>query len=167
MKPTPPKAAVVALLVAVACGPPSPAPLSQADRDALRRAGEQLRQAVIEGDADAVAAQYAGDAYLDPPFSPAVTGRDAIRDHYAEATGGVMEFEHEARTVDGEGNLAYVRGRWSLTARPPGAEGDSTVSHEGGFVEVRRRQGDGSWLIVEHIVHARPPTVPGQAPGGG
>lgn len=160
-------AAVVALLAAFACGPSSPAPLSQADRDAVRQAGQELKRAVLEGDWEAVASHYAEDAFLDPPDSPPLTGRSAIRDHYAGSMGGVSELEVDPMTVDGEGNLAYVRGSWSLTARAPGAAADSTVSGGGGYVVVRRRQPDGRWLITEHIVHRRPPGLPTAPTGGG
>lgn len=166
MSTLPPKAAAVALLAALACGEPSAEPLSQADRDAVRQADEELQRAVTDGDWDAVAAHYVEDAYLDPPNSPPVTGRSAIREHFAATMGGVTGFELDPQTVQGEGRLAYVRGRWTMTTRAPGAEGDSTVSGRGGYVVVRRQQEDGSWLIVEDIVHSGPATPRRGAAGG-
>ena len=159
-------AAVVVLLAALACGEPAPEPLSQADRDAVRQAGREMQQAVRAGDWDAVAAHYEEDAFLAPPDAPAVTGRAAIRDHFAAAMGGITDYERDPQTVQGEGDLAYVRGSWSSTSRAAGAAGDSAVRREGGYLVVRRRQADGSWLIVEHIVHSGPASRPTPSAGG-
>lgn len=145
------------VLAAVACGQTEPAPISQADRDALRQADEELQQAVVQGDWDSVASHYAQDAYLDPPGAAPVRGRDEIRNYFVSTLASVSEFELEPRHVDGEGNLAYVRGRWSLSARMPDADGDTvTIGDQGSYVVVRRRQDDGRWLIVEDIVQSTP-----------
>ena len=165
MKSAAPPAAVVVLLAALACGEPASDPLSQADRDAVREAGRELQQAVRSGDWDAVAAHYEEDAFLAPPDAPALTGRPAIRDHFAATMSGIADYERDPQTVQGEGDLAYIRGSWSSTTRT-GAADDSTVRREGGYLVVRRRQGDGSWLIVEHIVHSGPAARPVPSAGG-
>lgn len=155
--PPPRPVAVLAAALALACGQSDSPPLSQADRDALRQADEELQQAVAQGDWDTVAGHYAEDAYLDPPDTPPVRGRDQIRNYFVSTLASVSGFELEPRSVEGEGNLAYVRGRWSLSARMPDAEGDTTtVEDRGSYVVVRRRQDDGRWLIVEDIIQSNP-----------
>lgn len=166
MKSAAPSVVVVVLLAALACGEPAPVPLSQADRDAVRQAGRELQQAMRAGDWDAVAEHYQEDAFLAPPDAPALTGRSAIRDHFAATMSGITDYERDPQTVQGEGDLAYVRGSWSSTTRAAEAGGDSTLRREGGYLVVRRRQADGSWLIVEHIVHSGPASRPTPSAGG-
>lgn len=158
------------VLAAVACGQTEPAPLSQSDRDALRQADEEMQEAVVQSDWDAVASHYAEDAHLDPPDSPPVRGREEIRNYFVSTLASITDFELEPRSVEGEGNLAYVRGRWSLSARMPNADGDTvTVGDRGSYVVVRRRQDDGRWLIVEDIVQSNPGRgqVEGESGAGG
>ncbi|MFW6192198.1 MAG: YybH family protein [Gemmatimonadota bacterium] len=144
-----------AILAVLACGQPETAPLSQADRDAVRQADEELQEAVVRSDWDAVAEQYVEDAYLAPPDAGPVQGRREIRNYFVSTLASVSEFELEPRSVEGEGDLAYVRGRWSLSARVPDADGDTlTVADEGTYAVIRRRQDDGRWLIVEDLVHS-------------
>lgn len=150
-------AAAVLLVVAAACGGSSGEPLSQTERDSLRSADRQMQEGVLAGDWDAVAGHYAEDAYLDPPEATPVRGRDEIRNYFVSTLSAVDEFELEPLFVDGEGDLAYVRGRWSVTARVPEAGGDtSTVRDGGSYLVVRRRQDDGRWLIVQDIVQSSP-----------
>jgi uncharacterized protein (TIGR02246 family) len=154
-----PRLAVVLITAALtlACGRSGPEPLSQEARDALRQADEELQQAVTRGDWDTVASHYAEDAHLDPPDTAPVRGRDQIRNYFVSTLASISEFELEPRFVDGEGDLAYVRGRWSLSAEVPNAEGDtSTMRDQGSYLVVRRRQEDGRWLIVEDIVQSTP-----------
>lgn len=170
MTKSPPRYAVVLLAaaLALACGRSGPEPLSQEDRDALRQADEELQQAVTSGDWATVASHYAEDAYLDPPDTGPVRGRDQIRNYFVSTLASVSEFELEPRFVDGEGDLAYVRGRWSLSAEMPNADGDTvTMTDQGSYVVVRRRQDDGRWLIVEDIVQSTPQVDRPRASGGG
>lgn len=170
MRKMPPRTAAVLLAaaLALACGESGPTPLSQADRDALRQADEERQQAVTRGDWDTVASHYAEDAYLDPPDVGPVRGRDEIRNYFVSTLASVSEFELEPRDVDGEANLAYVRGRWSLSAEMPNAQGDTvTMTDQGSYVVVRRRQDDGRWLIVEDIVQSTPQVDPAEEGGAG
>lgn len=145
-------AVLVLLSAALACGQPSPGPLSQADRDALRQAGADLQRAVVEGDWETVASHYVEDAFLAPPGAAPMEGRQAIRDHFAARMADVRAYERDPQTVQGTGELAYVRGNWTVTS----VSGDSTTGaaadRRGSYLVVRRRQADGRWLIVEHIV---------------
>lgn len=157
MPSSPSRVAAVLLTATLACGGSSPEPLSQAERDSLREADRQMQESVAQGDWDAVAGHYAEDAYLDPPEATPVQGREEIRNYFVSTLAAVSEFELEPLYVDGEGDLAYVRGRWSLAAEVPDAGGDtSTVRDGGSYLVVRRKQDDGRWLIVQDIVQSSP-----------
>ena len=92
-----------------------------------------------------VAALYVDDAVLNPPHEPAVKGRKAIRAWF-EKFPPLTEFKASNVKVDGGDDLAYVLGTYTMTIAPPGAPG--AVNDSGKYVEVRRKQSDGSWLIA-------------------
>lgn len=100
------------------------------------------------GSLDGVAAVYAEDAPLLPPNEPAVKGREAIRQHWGRFLDAyTLTFELVTDDLDGRDDLAYVRGPYTLTASPR-AQGGAAMSDQGKFVDVLRRQVDGSWRYV-------------------
>jgi len=56
--------------------------------------------------------------------------------------------------IIGEGNLAYVYGRYQLEFDLPGNPVD-----EGKYLDVRRRQADGSWKYVAECANTSLPAV--------
>ena len=58
--------------------------------------------------------------------------------------------------VDGRDDLAYVVGTYTMTIVPPGAPGP--INDSGKYVEIRRKQSDGSWLIAVDIFNSDLPT---------
>ncbi len=91
---------------------------------------------------DAEQAFYAEDARLLPPNHPTISGRSQIRDalqQFLSAGMGGLTIETFEVEVAGAGDLAYGIGTFSL-ARP--------APDRGKFVEVYRRQADGSWRCV-------------------
>ena len=89
-------------------------------------------------------AVYASDGALLPPNAPALEGSEAIRGFW----GGFLEaytakFELETGKIDGRGDLAYVTGKYRLTGTPKGKA--PAMADQGKYVEVLKRQSDGSW----------------------
>jgi ketosteroid isomerase-like protein len=142
-----PGLALTGLVLLVACQSP-PASLSPADRDANRAAIDHFRDAVLNKDWDGVSALYADDAILMPPNQPTVTGRPAIHDWLADFP-PIVSFDLRAEEVAGVGDLAYVRGRWAFTLGVDGSPSDS-----GRFLEIHRRQADGTWQITRDIFNS-------------
>ena len=100
-----------------------------------------------------VQAFYAEDARLLPPNHPMVTGRSQIRDGFRgffEAGLGGLTIEDYEIGVAGSGDLAYGIGTFSL-ARP--------APDRGKFVEVYRRQADGSWRCVADMFSSDEPAA--------
>ena len=104
------------------------------------------------GDAAGVANIYATDARLLPPGAPAIVGRDAIEGFVKEfvATGAKLTFN--LLTVHESGDLCAAVGEFDM--KIPGAPDD-----QGKYIEVWRRQGDGSWLIVDDIFNSSLPAA--------
>ena len=120
--------------------------LSVQEMAAVRDASQQYGQAILAGNADALAALADQDIILMPPGSPAVEGYDAVLEFFKEGpglTGTIVPAE-----VDGVGNLAYVRGNYSLTIQ---INDTTQVPDAGKFIEVWTKQEDGSWKVYRDI----------------
>ncbi len=142
--------ATTALLALAACQR-APATLSEADRQAIQAASDQFIQHLQAKDWEALSQLYAEDAVLMPPNQPAVVGRAAIR-HFNATFPPVTEFSLSNDVIDGIGDLAYVRGRYRMTLAIEGAPTDS-----GKYLEIRRKQPDGSWRFMVDIFNSSVP----------
>ena len=148
-----PRAAVAALLLAVGCARGG-APLSEADKAALRAIDQRFGEAVLAKNFAAAAALYATEASLLQPNGPTVSGRAMIQ-AWLEAFPPVSTLTIETQDVDGTGDLAYVRGTYTMTFMLPGAPGP-TEDH-GKYLLIQRKQADGSWLITNEIFNSDVP----------
>lgn len=133
--------AAIAFLVS-ACAPP-PSTLSEADLAAIRAAGDEFEEAGANNDWAAVAALYTEDAVLMPPNAPAVTGRASIQEVFGQFP-TLTSMELTVDDIQGAGDVAVVRGSYSLAMDIEG----QMVEDSGKYLEVRRKQADGSWPIT-------------------
>lgn len=76
-----------------------------------------------------------------------VKWRAAIRAHFA-AFPPLQDLKLEAVEIDGDGDLAYVRGQYTMTNLIEGAD---PVQDKGKFLEMRRKQKDGTWLYIQDM----------------
>jgi uncharacterized protein (TIGR02246 family) len=144
--------------MAPGCKPAGPAPLTDADRDAIRAAGAAFAAAMSKGDHDAASAIYVEDAILLPPGMPALTGRDAILD-FMKMMPPMTAFSAEDLEIMGDGEKAVVRGTYSLTIEIPGS---APYTEKGKFIDVRVKQPDGKWLFKWDMFS--PDVMPGAPP---
>lgn len=126
-------------------GPDRPAPLAAADLAAIRAIDSAFATAAAAGDAAGVAATYMPDAHLMPPNAPSIQGREAIQKFW----GGLLDAYHVridivADEVEGRGDLAYARGRYTLEGTPKAKDG-TPLHDQGKFLEIVRGQADGTW----------------------
>lgn len=143
----------------VACQAPPPENISDADIARLRAmAGEFARAAMARSDS-ANAAQYSETAVFMPPNQPAVEGRAAIQAWF-KAFPPIAAFRLTVIEVDGHGDVAYTRGRYSMTIAAAGKT--PAVSDRGKFLAVHRRQADGSWLMSDDIFNSDVPLPAGR-----
>lgn len=146
---------VLVAALGAACAPAAPAPagLSDADRAALAANADAAAAAANSGDKAAWVAMYADDAVMLAPNSEPVNGKAAI----AEVINGFPPLSGVKFTqvsVDGVGDAAWVQGTYEMTMTPPGA---APISDRGKYLEVWRKQADGSWKIVRDIYNTSVP----------
>ena len=125
--------------------------LSDEDVAAIKAATEAYMQAVRSEDLAALAALYTEDAVWMPPNQPMVRGREAIQT-WNEESPPMIEFNLIAIEIDGCGDFAYVLGTYSSTIALEGAP--EPIQDTGKYIEIRRKQEDGSWLIAVDIFNS-------------
>ena len=126
--------------------------LATADAIALRAALEAYLDAANAGDAARWAALYTEDAVMMPPNSPAVEGRAAIESWLAMLPVKITDAEGTALEVEGAGNVAYVRGTYSMSLQIPGLP--ESIPQQGKLLQIYARQPAGSWLLARDIWNA-------------
>jgi ketosteroid isomerase-like protein len=121
------------------------APLAAADLAAIRATDSAFASAAEAGDAAGLAGKYLPDAHLMPPNAPALRGREAVQKFWSGFTGAYqLRMSVTSDEIEGRGDLAYARGHYTLDATPKG-KGSPPIHDEGKFLEILRRQPDGSW----------------------
>lgn len=127
-----------------------PIDISPEDHSKIELSSKNWVETYNQNDWERLAALFTPDAIMMPPNGPEVQGREAIAKwERANETGFRIAFKLEA--IEGRGNLAYVRGR-SCVFIPDGTGGyDVDV---GKFLEVRKQQSNGEWLIKADIFNS-------------
>jgi ketosteroid isomerase-like protein len=120
--------ALIFIVLLVACQAPAPdaGPLS-------------------DEEAAAINAFYAADAVLMPPDMPSFGSGPALEEFLAGFT--VTDFNRTSREIEGRGDLAYERAHYEISSFSAGEEAIPTTSR-GKYVNIWRKQADGSWLIA-------------------
>jgi len=118
--------------------------LSDQDKAAIRKVVDDTTKMMTAPKPDFapyVAMYYTEDATILTSNMPAVKGRAAIQGMF-ESFPRLSEFKPDIVDLDGRGDLAYVRGNYTLTMTPPGAP---PVTDTGKYVEVWKKGADGAW----------------------
>lgn len=118
--------------------------LSKDDREKIAETTRKFMKRMLAGDVAGLAQLYAADGVLIPPNHPIVRGRSEI-EAFLGTFPRATTFSAWNDEIDGRGDLAYVRGNYELTMK---ADGGESVDVRGTYLEIRRRQSDGSWPIA-------------------
>jgi len=136
-------------------------PLAAMDIAAIRATDSAFATAMGAGDAAGAAAIYLPDAHVLPPEAAPVEGREAIQQFIAGFLGAYhVTIAVSADAIEGRGDLAYARGHYTLEGTPRAA-GTPPLREDGKFLEVLRRQPDGTWrYAVDMWSPNGPPAAP-------
>ncbi len=153
-------AAFAFVVASTACQPPAQeeasGALSDEDVAAIEASSESFAEAFMASNWAGVAALYTEDAVLMPPNQPAVQGRANI-EAWVGTFPRLTDFSLENVEIDGRGDLAFVRGTASWTMMPEGAP--EPIQETAKYLEIRRRQPDGTWLIAVDIFNSDLPLL--------
>lgn len=127
------------------------------DEAALRGMFEEFVVAFQAEDWTSLASYYAEDAVRMPPDEPAHQGHEVIIARLEELP-PVTGFSLTPQAIEGDGDLAYARGTFTLDLAPP--DGDP-IAMVGKWQAVYERQADGSWLCVSDIWNTDSPMAQG------
>ena len=142
----------LAVLV-IACQPPAPQALTEQDIATIEASVEAWQSAFSAKDWAGVAATYTEDAILMPPNKAMVEGRANIEAEFA-GTPPFSAASLQITEIDGRGDLAVVRGTYSMTITP---EGVPPFEETGKWIEIRLKGADSSWLIHRDIYNSDTP----------
>ncbi len=115
------------------CRQKNPGGLSEADEAAIRQGSEVFVKAANAKAWTDLAAIYSEGAALLPPNQEAVNGRAAIQAWF-EAFPSFTDFRTQLLEVYGRGDLAYVRGTYSMKLALPGRF--APVEDRGKYIEI-------------------------------
>jgi uncharacterized protein (TIGR02246 family) len=131
--------------------------LTSEERTAIEQASDAYLTAMKAADWGRVAQSFSEDGVRIPPNESPHQGREAI----GAWLGGIEEltsYELSRDHIDGDDEIAYIRGSYAITLRPMGAP--APLSDQGDFLEIWRKEPDGVWRIIEAIWNTRlPPSV--------
>lgn len=125
----------------------------EADANAIRTASQAFQTAVRDTAWSTWAGFYTNDAVLAPPNGPAISGPDALV-AFARAFPPFRDFTLREVDMDGRGDLAYVYGKYSWVLTIPG---QPAMPDSGKYIEIWRKQADGSWKITRDIFNSDVP----------
>jgi ketosteroid isomerase-like protein len=146
-------------LAMVACrpAPHSPAGLSEADRAAIMAQRATFVQALNAGDAAKAVEIFAPDAAVLMGNAPAIHGKAAIEEFYAGLP-PLGDFKVFGEQFESGGDLVAIRGAQSVNRMPPGAT--VAVADTGKYVEIWKKQADGTWKLLWDIGNSDRAPVP-------
>lgn len=157
-------APVLLLILALAACGPMTATTTHIDRigNAIREHEVALVVAVNAEDAAAVAAFYAPDAQM---LSPGIshTTPEAIRAAYQgmlDDPNGSLNIRNSDVIVPASGDYAVSQGTYLATYSDPVSH--HRASQSGNYINLWRRQEDGSWKIIRDITAPAPTEPPDQ-----
>jgi ketosteroid isomerase-like protein len=148
---------VMAVCLGLSVGCQRPAGLSKADLTAVHQAQENDVKLTNAQDWKGDLALYAEDAVLMPPNQAAVQGKAPIQ-AWMEAYPPISNLQEQSLEIEGQGNLAYDRGTYSMTVTHVGA---APLEDHGKYLTIWRKQADGLWKVARAIYNSDlPPPAP-------
>jgi uncharacterized protein (TIGR02246 family) len=116
----------------------------------IRRLRESYMRAQDAGDAEACVAHWADDGVLLPPNEPAVSGREALISWYRRVFNeSRFAFRISFDEIQVVGGWSFARGSYAGSIIPK--DGSEPIHEEGKYLEIHKRDADGSWKFARHI----------------
>ncbi len=126
---------------------------------ALRDLDAQWSAAAAAKDVDKTVSYYSKDAIVLPPNKPVATTREAIRASWKEDIDSMISGSWKATRVEvaKSGDMAYVSGTFEWTSKDATGK---TINDHGKYLEVFKKQSDGSWKCTADCWNSDLPVAP-------
>jgi uncharacterized protein (TIGR02246 family) len=137
--------------------PPVPPDTRAADEKAIRDMETAWGKEYTAKDLDKVMAHYADDASILMADMPIHTGKDAIRATFKDFLADpnfALDIQTGKVEVAKSGDVAYSQGTYTFVSTGPKKK---AVTEKGKYVEVYKKQADGSWKVIEDMNNADAP----------
>jgi ketosteroid isomerase-like protein len=146
----------------LSCSPqPGAAPDTRpADEAAIRKADTDWSNSAQSKQVDAWVAYYSDDAAVLPPNEPMATGKEAIRKSIGDLLalpGLSLKWTPSKVEVARSGDLGYSYGAYEMAAKDPKG---NPVNDKGKYVEVWKKQSDGTWKCAVDTFNSDLPPAP-------
>jgi uncharacterized protein (TIGR02246 family) len=155
-----PLALAVLLFGCTQAPPPAPPDTRAADEKAIRDSETAWVKEFAAKDMDKIVAHYADDGTVLLSNAPTMVGKDAIRAGMKDVITD-PKFSLDLKTVKvdvSKDDLAYSQGTYSV--KFPDAKTKKIMTETGRYVEVYKKQADGSWKVVQDINSPEAPATP-------
>jgi uncharacterized protein (TIGR02246 family) len=129
---------------------------------ALRDLDAQWSAAAGTKDLDKTVSYYSTDAIVMPPNAPSATTKEAIRSAWKEmltSPGAAINWKATKVEVAKAGDLAYVSGTYEETMTDASGR---PVKDRGKYVEIFKKQADGTWKVIADIWNSDIPVAPAE-----
>ena len=132
-----------------------------AESDAIKRTSQEYMNAINSGDLNQWLETLTEDVVCLPPDQRMVTGKKAVRPWMKKTFFDPfqMRFHHTFDEIEVLGATAFARGRFTLSLTP--RAGGSATKMRGKFIDIFRRQPDGSWKFARIIWNSDKPATGG------
>jgi ketosteroid isomerase-like protein len=126
---------------------------------AIRDLDEQWSKAAGAKDVDKTISFYSDEALVMPPNAPSATTKEAIRKIWKDLlTDASISWKTKEVEVAQSGDIGYTSGTYEVTMTDPTG---TPVNDRGKYLEVWKKQADGSWKCVADIWNSDlPASVP-------
>ena len=132
-----------------------------ADVEAIKNLRAQYMVSQDAGDAEGCVSYWSEDGVLMPPNEPSVVGKEALLSWYQTAFDHVkLDNNISFEQIEVAGDWGFVRGNYEgiLTPKPEG----EPIPDNGKYLEILKRQPDGSWKFACHMSSSDNPLEPSE-----
>lgn len=121
-----------------------------AAEEKIRRLRDSYMRAEDSGDVEGCLAHWTEDGVLLPPGEPAVAGMGALRKWYRSNFDQFgFDFKMTLDEIQLSGDWSFARGSFAGMVIPKA--GGESIEVKGKYLEIHRRQADGTWKFARHM----------------
>ena len=140
--------------------PPAPPDTRAADEAAIRKADTDWANAAQSKQVDSWVAFYSDDAMVLPANDKMAMGKEPIRKAIGDLLampGFSVKWQPAKVEVARSGDIGYSQGTYELTMNDPKGQ---PVTDRGKYVEIWKKQADGSWKCAVDTFNSDLPAAP-------